>query len=71
MFLRKNLISVQIMFDPNSGLTTATAKRKPYDIDEQDDDDEHYILKKINGIQEEYDLVSDDYDSEDNDEILL
>ena len=64
------MISVQIIFDPNSGLTTATAKRKPYDIDEQDDD-EHYILKKIKGIQEEYDLVSDDYDSEDNDEILL
>ena len=70
MFLQKNLISLKQMFDSKNDLTTITSKRKPDDIYEPDDDD-HCILKKVKGVEDdEYDLLSDDYDSEkDNEEV--
>jgi hypothetical protein len=66
MFLKKNLIPLRDMFDSKNSSPTITSKRKSNDINENDDQDELLFLKKIRGDEEEeeYDILSDDYESE-------
>jgi len=68
MFLKKNLASLKQMFDSKNG-STITLKRKPDDIYEEEDDDDDCILKKYKGVEEDdYNLLMDDYDSEEDGE---
>ncbi|CAF3281405.1 unnamed protein product [Rotaria sp. Silwood2] len=65
MFLRKNLTPLKHMFDLKNGSTTIMSKIKPNDAYEEDTNDSCGISKKIKATEEdEYDLISDDYESE-------
>jgi hypothetical protein len=67
MFLRKNYSSLKHMFDAKNGSSTAMSKRKIDDTCDTDDDEENdeYNSRKVKVVEEnEYDLISDDYDSE-------
>ncbi|CAF3408265.1 unnamed protein product [Rotaria socialis] len=67
MFLRKKLTLLKTMFDlkNDSTSTTTVSKRKSIDAFEEDNDDHYGIFKKVKADEEdEYDLLSDDYESD-------
>ena len=63
MFLQKNLMALKNMFDAKNGSATINSKRKSRDESEVEDDSR--LLKRIRGDEdEEYELSSDEYESE-------